>query len=182
MSQVRPLRLSVLVVRRRATRPRGLVGLALAAVLALASGSAHAETTYAVTKTEPKLVVGQPDKLSVTIEGKNGWHLNQEAPVSLTLTPEPGLEIAKTKLARADLAVSKPEEIRFDVPVAAREAGAKKVVAEAKFVMCQAEACKPEKETVTLALEIASPAANKPNAHPAKSAKGAKGGKHDATK
>ena len=172
-------RSSILFIGRRPTAPAGLVGATLAAALTLASGLAHAETTYAVSKSEPKLVVGQSDKLSLTIAGKNGWHLNQEAPVSLTLTPEAGLDIAKTKLARADLALSKPEEIRFDVPVAAREAGAKKVVAEAKFVMCQAEACKPEKETVTLALEVASPAAAKPNARPGK---GAKSPKHDATK
>jgi hypothetical protein len=150
------------------------VGLCAALLgVALLPGIARAETTHAVVKTEPKLAVGQTDKASVTIEGKNGWHLNKDAPVTLTLTPDPGLELTKAKLARADLAVSTPEQIRFDVPIAAREAGSKKVVGEARFVMCQAEACKPEKETVTLALEIAPAVAPKAAgaAHKAKAGK-----------
>jgi len=132
---------------------------------------AFAETTYGVVKTEPKLVVGASETATVGIEGKNGWHLNQEAPVSLTLTPDTGLDVAKAKLVRADLAVSKPEQIRFDVPVSAKEPGAKKVVAEAKFVMCQAEACKPAKETITLAFDVAPAAAAKPAARKAKAPK-----------
>lgn len=155
----------------RAPLLRQLPALFLAASGLFAAAPALAETTYEVVKTEPKLAVGASETATVAIEGKNGWHLNQEAPVSLTLTPDTGLEVAKGKLARADLAVSKPEQIRFDVPVSAKEAGAKKVVAEAKFVMCQAEACKPAKETVTLAFDVAPAASAKPGARKAKAPK-----------
>jgi len=155
----------------RAPLRRRLPAVFLAASALFVAAPCFAETTYGVVKTEPKLVVGASETATVGIEGKNGWHLNQEAPVSLTLTPDTGLEVPKAKLVRADLAVSKPEQIRFDVPVSAKEPGAKKVVAEAKFVMCQAEACKPAKETVTLAFDVAPAPAAKPAGRKAKASK-----------
>jgi hypothetical protein len=131
----------------------------VAAATLLVSASARAEDKlYEIQKTDPKVAVGAKGAASVTIEAKRGWHLNAEAPISLALTPPAGVTIAKVKLGRGDLAASTEKTARFDVPFEAVEAGTKVVNAEARFVLCQEQACKPVKETVALNIDVAASA------------------------
>jgi hypothetical protein len=123
--------------------------------LTLAAAPARADTLYEVTKTEPKLAVGTTATASLTIQAKGGWHMNAEAPITIALTPPAGVTVAKAKLGRADLAASTQESARFDIPVSATEPGKKTIAAEARFVICQQEACKPVKETLAFALDVA---------------------------
>ena len=140
----------------------------------LAAGSTKAsDALYEIKKTEPKVAVGSTATASLTITAKAGWHVNGEAPISVALTAPAGVTLQKAKLTRADLAQSTPEAARFDIPVSATEAGKKTINAEARFVLCQEQACKPVKETLALAVDI-TPAA--PAAAPA--AKVAKKTKH----
>lgn len=141
--------------------------LALLLVPALAS----AAETHQVTTTGARATPGQAALASVTIQGKNGWHVNEEAPISLKLAPGPGVAVDKPKLARADLAENTKDRARFDVKLTANEPGAKTVAAEANFVMCQATACQPVKETLTLALEVADAAKAEPTTKPAPASK-----------
>jgi hypothetical protein len=147
---------------------------ALFAAVALLQGAARAEDKlYEVKNTPAKVAVGAKSTTSVTIATKNGWHVNPEAPITLALTPPAGVSIAKTKLARADLAASTQVSARFDVPFEASEAGSKVIGAEARFVICQETACKPVKETLSLNIEVAPPAAA-PKAKTGSKAKGKK--------
>jgi hypothetical protein len=131
----------------------------VAAATLLVSASARAEDKlYEIQKTDQKVAVGAKGAASVTIAAKSGWHLNAEAPISLALTPPAGVTIAKVKLGRGDLAASTQQTARFDVPFEAVEAGTKVVNAEARFVLCQEQACKPVKETVALNIDVAAPA------------------------
>lgn len=131
----------------------GLLGVA-------AASPAQAADTHDLVKADAKAPVGQTGVASVAITGKNGWHVNEEAPITLKLTPPPGVNTPKPKLTRADLAETTPTKARFDVPLTGTEPGQKTVAAEASFVMCQATACQPVKETITLALDIVAPAAS----------------------
>jgi len=144
---------------------RTTLALALAfAPLPLAAGATAAraaESLYEITKVEPKVAVGATGTASLTIKVKGGWHVNDEAPISVALTTPAGVTVKKAKLTRADLAASSKESARFDIPVSATEAGKKTIGAEAHFVLCQEQACKPVKETVTLAIEVTPPAAAK---------------------
>jgi hypothetical protein len=144
---------------------RTTLALALAlAPLSLAAGAASAraaESLYEITKVEPKVVVGTTGTASLTIKVKGGWHVNDEAPISVALTTPAGVTVKKAKLTRVDLAASSKESARFDIPVSATEAGKKTIGAEAHFVLCQEQACKPVKETVTLAIEVTPPTAAK---------------------
>lgn len=144
--------------------------LAFAALLSSAAGARAEDKLYEIQKTEPKVAVGAKGAASVTIAAKAGWHLNAEAPIMLTLTPPAGMTIAKPKLQRADLAASTEQSARFDVPFEASEAGAKVVTGEARFVLCQAQACKPVKETVSLNIDVAAAAPPAPKAKGAKKA------------
>ena len=47
---------------------------------------------------------------------KGGWHVNDEAPISVALTTPAGVTVKKAKLTRADLAASSKESARFDSP------------------------------------------------------------------
>jgi len=121
----------------------------------LAAGvSTAADTLYEIKKTEPKVAVGATATASLTITAKAGWHVNDEAPITVALTAPAGVTVPKAKLTRADLAQSSKETARFDIPVSATEAGKKTINAEARFVLCQEQACKPVKETLGLAVEI----------------------------
>ena len=133
--------------------------LPLALVLTVAPLSAlAADPTYDVVKTDAKGPVGTPIKASVTVKSKQGWHLNKEAPFTLRLTPATGVETPKAKLARADLAESTDSVARFEVPFTVAETGRKTVEAEAGFVLCQDEACRPVREKISLVVEGAEPA------------------------
>jgi hypothetical protein len=143
---------------KKASAPLGF-GLLVSATLLAAAPAARAEgKLYEIRKTEPKVAVGAKGTASVTIATKEGWHVNAEAPITLALTPPPGLTMQKTKLVRADLAASTQESARFDVAFEASEAGAKVINAEARFVLCQETACKPVKETLALTIDVAAAA------------------------
>ena len=130
------------------------------------SGPSWAEETHKLTTNVANAATGDGATLSVTVEGRNGWHINEEAPISLKLRPSEGVSVAKDKLARADLAESTPERARFDVKASTQRVGTSTIAAEANFVMCQETACKPVKETLTLS--VASPAPKPAGEKPAK--------------
>jgi hypothetical protein len=143
------------------TRPLSLLLTlpALFSLSAFATTAARADAaTHEIRKSEPKIAAGGHGNASVTIAAKNGWHVNAEAPITVSLSStDPGLTVAKPKLGRADLAESTKDAARFDIAVscaADAAAGQKTINAEAKFVMCQESACKPVKETLALAIEV----------------------------
>jgi len=129
-----------------------------AGLLASALGTAtqaRADETYEIKKADVKATVGAKGTTSLTIAAKTGWHVNEEAPVSLKLLPDPGISVDKPKLSRADLAQSTKDLARFDVAFTASEPGKKTINAEASFVMCQASTCKPVREKLAFAVDVA---------------------------
>ena len=112
------------------------------------------DALYEIKKTEPKVAVGATGTASLTITTKGGWHVNAEAPISVAVTPPAGVSVPKPKLTRADLVASTETTARFDIVLSAIEAGKKTINAEARFVLCQEQACKPVKETVALLVEV----------------------------
>jgi hypothetical protein len=133
------------------------VGSLALTIGALTGATAAGEApTYEIQKSAPRATVGTAATASVTVQGRNGWHVNQEAPITVNVKADPGVNLPKPKQGRGDLAQSSKESARFDIPFSATEAGKKTITAETKFVMCQEQACKPAKETVALEIEVAS--------------------------
>jgi hypothetical protein len=126
----------------------------LAVGIALTAGAARADSLYEIAKTEPKMLVGATATASLTIKAKGGWHVNAEAPITVALTPPAGVTLQKVKLTRADLVASTVDSARFEFPVAAKETGKQTIGAEARFVICQEQACKPVKESLAFAVEV----------------------------
>ncbi|HVR63755.1 MAG TPA: hypothetical protein VMU50_17760 [Polyangia bacterium] len=145
--------------------PRSLLIVSLAAFVP--SVAAAQGATYELKKTEPKVAVGAKSSATLTIAARNGWHVNGEAPISVSLVAPAGLTLAKTKLVRADLAESTQEAARFEIPFEATSLGTQVVTAEARFVMCQESACKPVKETLSFNIEVSPAAPAAPKAKPA---------------
>lgn len=117
------------------------------------------ETPYQIDKGPTKAAVGVPGKAALTVQGKSGWHINDQAPITVTAKADPGVELPKPKLVRADLTQSTRDTARFEIPFTAAAAGKKTITAEARFVVCQEQACKPIKETVALEVDVSSAAA-----------------------
>jgi hypothetical protein len=138
-----------------------LTFFAVAAVLAAGLPS-RADDSYQVSKTDLAVAVGSRGTASVTISAKKGWHLNDEAPLTLKLGTTPGLETEKAKLARSDLALSNPTQARFDVAVTALEPGRRSLEAEAGFVLCQESACRPVKEKIAISVDASAAAKAEP--------------------
>jgi len=154
-------------------RTRGLAArLALASLawLAAAPRSARAaEEAYEVKPSHAKATVGEKAMAHVTIAARKGWHLNAEAPLTLKLTPGPGITVEKPRLTRSDLAVSTDSAARFDVGLLPARAGSGEIAAEAGFVICQETLCRPIKEKVTIGVDASNPST--PVARPAPSRK-----------
>ena len=128
---------------------------ALASLLALLPGRLLAgEDLHAVTATPASAKAGSRGTAHITLQAKNGWHLNEEAPISVKLKPAAGVTVEKAKLARKDIAQATQDEARFDVAFTATEPGPKTIDAEARYVICQDTACKQVQGTTTVKLNI----------------------------
>ena len=133
---------------------------ACAAWLVLAGAPARsADDAFEVKPSLVKATLGERTTASVAIATKKGWHLNAEAPLTLKLTPGPGITVEKPRLVRADLAASTDSTARFDVALVAANAGHGDVQAEAGFVICQETLCRPIKEKVVIGVEASPPGA-----------------------
>jgi DsbC/DsbD-like thiol-disulfide interchange protein len=129
----------------------------------LLAGAARAdESTYELKTAEARGTVGMKGTTSVTIAARPGWHVNEEAPLVMKLTPDPGITVDKPRLTRGDLAQQSKEMARFEVAFTPSEPGKKTINAEASFVMCQASTCKPVREKLALAIDVAPLAASRP--------------------
>jgi len=149
-------------------------GLAFAALLGAARGARAEESTYEVKKTVTPATAGVASKVSVTLVGKNGWHVNEEAPITAAVKADPGVTLPKDKLTRADLAESTKQSARFDISFSAAEPGKKTITAQTRFVMCQEQACKPASETVAFEIDVQAPGAGAKKDEPAAKGKHAK--------
>jgi len=136
-------------------------GIALAALLGSSSGARADQATYEIKKTVTPATAGVASKVSVTLVGKNGWHVNDEAPITAAVKADAGVTLTKDKLTRADLAESTKQSARFDIPFSAAEPGKKTITAQTRFVMCQEQACQPASETVAFEVDVQAPSAKK---------------------
>jgi hypothetical protein len=121
-----------------------------------------ADDAYEVKPSPVRATIGEKASASVAIATKKGWHLNAEAPLTLKLTPGPGIMVEKSRLVRADLAASTDSTARFDVALVASQAGYGEVQAEAGFVICQETICRPIKEKLVIGVEASPPGAKSP--------------------
>ena len=134
------------------------VGLALA----LGSGAVRAEggiagavasKPYSITVSPVSGSKGQPVKATIVIKPGAGYHMNEEFPTKLKLSPPPGVTPSKAELTRADAVMSK-QECRFELTLTASEAGKKTVAGQLSFAVCTETTCDPQKAPVAIELIV----------------------------
>lgn len=101
------------------------------------------------------LKVGENGVYSIVIRAKNGTKIHPQAPLTVKLTPTKGVQAAKYKLNREDLAKdadSKVPDLRTQLT--AREKGEQKVQAEVSFFLCTDAWCQRMNDKVDLTLAV----------------------------
>lgn len=96
---------------------------------------------------------GKEGALSVTLEARGGYHVNQEYPIRVDLKAPGDVKLEKTSLGRSDAAQFSEQSARFDLPFSAT-AGSHDLTAVVDFAVCTKETCLPDQRTVALALQV----------------------------
>ncbi|MBX3249848.1 MAG: hypothetical protein KF901_21905 [Myxococcales bacterium] len=97
---------------------------------------------------------GALGRFGIHIEGRGGWHLNHEFPVSVDVTAPAGVQLPRASLSKEDAAEFVDERARFDVPFTPSAAGEHEVQAVVSFAMCNPTSCVPKTFAVALALNV----------------------------
>lgn len=97
---------------------------------------------------------GQLGQFEIVLEGRSGWHLNQEYPITVELSGAESVRFEKSRLERADAAEFGEPKARFAVAVTPTAAGDQPVRAHVAFAMCTAENCTMHDETLALVLPV----------------------------
>ena len=140
---------------------RLVLGAVVLGGLTLGGSAARAESLVGAVAGKPYVVTvapvsgmkGQPVKAQVVIRPAAGYHMNEEFPTTLKLSPTAGVAFSKAALAKQDAVMSK-QECRFDVQMTGSEAGKKSVTGNLSFAVCTETTCDPQKTPVTIELTV----------------------------
>jgi len=90
---------------------------------------------------QPGYASGALGSYQIELEGRGGWHVNQDYPIRIALAEVEGLSYPKAELDRADAADFGDERARFEIPFTATGAGTHQAQAHVHFAMCNPENC-----------------------------------------
>ena len=124
-----------------------ILALLLLAAPPDASGTYRIET--------PKIVhvkKGAQGVAKVEVVPRSDAHVDPAAPISLTVSADPGVTLAKAKLGRPDAKETKAKGVEFDVPFTAQSSGA--VKGSLSFFICTDKLCERQKRDVAVAVEV----------------------------
>ena len=135
------------------------LGIAAALALpALAEGDVHADAAkaYRIETSQVPLKVkrGEQGQAKVTVVPRSDAHVSPDAPVSVTVSAGPALELLKTKLGRPDAKTTQAKGVEFDVPFVGKQSGKDELHAEVTFFICTEKLCERQKRDVTLAVVV----------------------------
>jgi len=135
--------------------------LALLSALALpsfAQSDPHADAAKAYTietsQTPIKVKRGDKAEAKVTVIPRSDAHVSPDAPVSVTLSSGPALDLPKQKLGRPDAKPTHAKGVEFDVPFVGKQPGRDELRAQVSFFICTEKLCERQKRDVTLAVVV----------------------------
>jgi len=79
-----------------------------------------------------------------------GYHVSQEFPMKLTLTPPDGVKVAKTELAKADADQFSEQLLALSVKATADKPGSYEIKGCFKVGVCDKDSCHPKKQPITI--------------------------------
>jgi len=129
-----------------------MIALALASLLAAAPDVSN---TYRVETTKIlKVKKGETARGKVEVVPRSDAHVSPDAPISLTLTAGPALQLQKEKLGRPDAKETQAKGVAFDVPFTAASAGKDEVKGTLTFFICTEKLCERQKREIAMAVEV----------------------------
>ena len=136
-----------------------IVGIALALALpAFAQADVHADAAkaYRIETSQAPLKVkrGEQGQAKVTVVPRSDAHVSPDAPVSVTVSAGPGLELPKQKLGRPDAKSTEAKGVEFDVPFVGKKSGKDELRAQVTFFICTEKLCERQKRDVALAVLV----------------------------
>ena len=84
----------------------------------------------------------------VTVTPGSGYHVNQDFPTKLVITPPDGVQVAKAEQHKEDAAAFDTTKLQFDVKLTPAKAGTYKVAGTLKFAVCTDTSCDPKKSAI----------------------------------
>jgi hypothetical protein len=79
-----------------------------------------------------------------------GYHVSQEFPMKLTLTPPDGVKLAKTELAKTDADQFSEQGLALSVKATADKPGSYEIKGCFKVGVCDKDSCHPKKQPITI--------------------------------
>jgi len=136
----------------------GLALVALASAGAFAEGDAHqdAAKAYQIETSQAPLKVkkGEKGQARVTVVPRSDAHVSPDAPLSMTVSAGPALDLPKQKLGRTDAKPTEAKGVEFDVPFVGKQAGKDELKAQVTFFICTEKLCERQKREVALAVVV----------------------------
>ena len=100
------------------------------------------------------LDVGKPRTLELVLQGRNGWHVNQEYPIQIELDSSEQLALASRTLTK-DAAKSFTDDLAtFAMEVTPEAAGQHWISCAVSFAMCTKDNCVLEKRSVRREMRV----------------------------
>jgi len=135
-----------------------LVAACLVALPALAQADAHADAAkaYKIETSQGPLKVkkGETGQARVTVVPRSDAHVSPDAPLTVTVSSGPALELPKPKLGRPDAKATPAKGVEFDVPFVGKQAGKDELKAQVTFFICTEKLCERQKREVALAVVV----------------------------
>jgi hypothetical protein len=135
-----------------------VVASCLLAVPALAETDAHADAAKAYkieTSQAPlKIKKGEKGEARVTVVPRSDAHVSPDAPVSVTVSAGPALELPKQKLGRPDAKATEAKGVEFGLPFVGKQSGMDELKAQVTFFICTEKVCERQKREVALAVVV----------------------------
>ncbi|MFO0693516.1 MAG: protein-disulfide reductase DsbD family protein [Polyangiales bacterium] len=100
------------------------------------------------------LHAGQLGQVKITLTARNGWHVNQDFPVSVEVSGPSSLSFPKARLERGDAAAFDEAHFEFQVPVTPGAAGEQELRAKVAFAICTETNCLPQEEQLALRVAV----------------------------
>lgn len=97
---------------------------------------------------------GAPVELTLVLIPTAGRKINQEFPLSIAIAAPSDVKVPRAKLGRAD--ASKLSEARAVFPIALppSTAGERTISLDVRFAVCSDRACEPQRESISVALQV----------------------------
>jgi hypothetical protein len=124
--------------------------------LAQTDPRADAAKAYTIETSHAPLKVkkGKKGEAKVTVVPRSDAHVSPDAPLSVTLSSGPALDLPKQKLGRPDAKPTDAKGVEFEVPFVGKQPGRDELRAQVTFFICTEKLCERQKRDVTLAVVV----------------------------